>query len=290
MTENGGPPGAERPVQTATLRAGLQLNWGPRPWPGLAHRPAPARTWAARAMRRGRFISGYEGVPAGPGYDQELGRLKQLLGRETTSTFRPRPQRGGRARHLGPRAASSRGTPFPGAAPRRGDRHLVRQGPRALDRGHRRACGTGNLMGSPPPGAGALVLVGDDPRRQVLDPWPCALGRPRWADLKHPVPVPGGQPGRASTSGPSRDRACPGHRDCGPGLKIVHRRSAGRIVNGQPGPREVAGPRGNPVPGAGTQRAPPRGLLHPHAGASLRAGGWSTGSASHGSTPAPQTG
>ena len=117
--------------------------------------------------------------------------------------------------------------------PRRGDRHLVRQGSRPRPR-HRRAAAR-EPDGLAPQGRGAGPGR-RRPRRQVLDP-AVRVGR-RARRPEHPVPVPGGQPGRARPR-PSRDRAVPG-------IGTVDRaedrhRGRGRIVNGQPG-RGLAGP------------------------------------------------
>ena len=223
----------------------------------------------AAGLNVGTFISGYEGSPLA-GYDQELGRLKQLLD-AIRCHVRPWPERGG-GRHLGPgqpaRLHPSR------RRPRRGDRHLVRQGSRPRPR-HRRAAAR-EPDGLAPQGRGAGPGR-RRPGRQVLDP-AVRVGR-RARRPEHPVPVPGGQPGRARPR-PSRDRAVPG-------IGTVDRaedrhRGRGRIVNGQPG-RGLAG-LADPA-GCRDARAHGAGCCTPRSASSSAT--WSrTGSASRGSTRA----
>ena len=177
------------------------------------------------------------GVPAGrlrPGT-----RPAEAVARRERRHLRPGPERGG-GRHRGP-GQPARLHP-PRRRPRRGDRHLVRQGPRPGP-GHRRAAAR-EPDGRTPQGRGAGPGR-RRPRRQVLDPAVRVGLRP--GRPEHPVPVPGGQPGRAR-SRPPRDRAVAGH---GAVDRAEDRhRGRGRIVNGRPG-RGLAGP-------AESRRAPGR--------------------------------
>jgi indolepyruvate ferredoxin oxidoreductase len=109
----------------------------------------------AAGLNIGTFISGYEGSPLA-GYDQELGRLKQLLD-GCDVTFVPGLNEEAAATSV---QGSQLACTLPGAA-RDGVIGIWYGKAPGLDRATD-ALRHGNLMGSHPRG-GALVLVGDDP-------------------------------------------------------------------------------------------------------------------------------
>jgi indolepyruvate ferredoxin oxidoreductase len=113
----------------------------------------------------GTFISGYEGSPLA-GYDQELGRLKQLLDTNDV-TFVPGLNEEAAATSV---QGSQLACTLPGAA-RDGVIGIWYGKAPGLDRATD-ALRHGNLMGSHPRG-GALVLVGDDPAAKSST-LPCA--------------------------------------------------------------------------------------------------------------------
>jgi len=113
----------------------------------------------------GTFISGYEGSPLA-GYDQELGRLKQLLDANDV-TFVPGLNEEAAATSV---QGSQLACTLPGAA-RDGVIGIWYGKAPGLDRATD-ALRHGNLMGSHPKG-GALVLVGDDPAAKSST-LPCA--------------------------------------------------------------------------------------------------------------------
>ena len=109
----------------------------------------------AAGLNVGTFISGYEGSPLA-GYDQELGRLKQLLDANDV-TFVPGLNEEAAATAV---QGSQLACTLPGAT-RDGVLGIWYGKAPGLDRASD-ALRHGNLMGSYPRG-GALVLVGDDP-------------------------------------------------------------------------------------------------------------------------------
>src|SRR5256884_165998 len=113
----------------------------------------------------GTFISGYEGSPLA-GYDQELGRLKQLLDANDV-TFVPGLNEEAAATAV---QGSQLACTLPGAA-RDGVIGIWYGKAPVLDRATD-ALRHGNLMGAHPKG-GALVLVGDDPAAKSST-LPCA--------------------------------------------------------------------------------------------------------------------
>ena len=113
----------------------------------------------------GTFISGYEGSPLA-GYDQELGRLKQLLDANDV-TFVPGLNEEAAATAI---QGSQLACTLPGAT-RDGVLGIWYGKAPGLDRASD-ALRHGNLMGSHPRG-GALVLVGDDPAAKSST-LPCA--------------------------------------------------------------------------------------------------------------------
>jgi len=113
----------------------------------------------------GTFISGYEGSPLA-GYDQELGRLKQLLDANDV-TFVPGLNEEAAATSV---QGSQLACTLPGAT-RDGVLGIWYGKAPGLDRATD-ALRHGNLMGSHPRG-GALVLVGDDPAAKSST-LPCA--------------------------------------------------------------------------------------------------------------------
>ena len=113
----------------------------------------------------GTFISGYEGSPLA-GYDQELGRLKQLL-EANDVTFVPGLNEEAAATAI---QGSQLACTLPGAT-RDGVIGIWYGKAPGLDRATD-ALRHGNLMGSHPKG-GALVLVGDDPAAKSST-LPCA--------------------------------------------------------------------------------------------------------------------
>src|SRR5690349_14513858 len=119
----------------------------------------------AVGLNVGTFISGYEGSPLA-GYDQELGRLKQLLD-ECDVTFVPGLNEEAAATSV---QGSQLACTLPGAA-RDGVIGIWYGKAPGLDRATD-ALRHGNLMGSHPKG-GALVLVGDDPAAKSST-LPCA--------------------------------------------------------------------------------------------------------------------
>src|SRR5436190_783988 len=119
----------------------------------------------AAGRRVGTFISGYEGSPLA-GYDQELGRLKQLLDANDV-TFVPGLNEEAAATSV---QGSQLACTLPGAA-RDGVIGIWYGKAPGLDRATD-ALRHGNLMGSHPKG-GALVLVGDDPAAKSST-LPCA--------------------------------------------------------------------------------------------------------------------
>ncbi|HEX5291182.1 MAG TPA: indolepyruvate ferredoxin oxidoreductase family protein, partial [Streptosporangiaceae bacterium] len=119
----------------------------------------------AAGLNVGTFISGYEGSPLA-GYDQELGRLKQLLDANDV-TFVPGLNEEAAATSV---QGSQLACTLPGAA-RDGVIGIWYGKAPGLDRATD-ALRHGNLMGSHPRG-GALVLVGDDPAAKSST-LPCA--------------------------------------------------------------------------------------------------------------------
>jgi indolepyruvate ferredoxin oxidoreductase len=119
----------------------------------------------AAGLNVGTFISGYEGSPLA-GYDQELGRLKQLLDTNDV-TFVPGLNEEAAATSV---QGSQLACTLPGAA-RDGVIGIWYGKAPGLDRATD-ALRHGNLMGSHPRG-GALVLVGDDPAAKSST-LPCA--------------------------------------------------------------------------------------------------------------------
>jgi indolepyruvate ferredoxin oxidoreductase len=128
----------------------------------------------------GTFISGYEGSPLA-GYDQELGRLKQLLDANDV-TFVPGLNEEAAATAV---QGSQLACTLPGAA-RDGVIGIWYGKAPGLDRATD-ALRHGNLMGSHPKG-GALVLVGDDPAAKSST-LPCASDA-ALADLNIPYLYP----------------------------------------------------------------------------------------------------
>src|SRR6266516_4525328 len=128
----------------------------------------------------GTFISGYEGSPLA-GYDQELGRLKQLLD-GCDVTFVPGLNEEAAATSV---QGSQLACTLPGAA-RDGVIGIWYGKAPGLDRATD-ALRHGNLMGSHPKG-GALVLVGDDPAAKSST-LPCASDS-ALADLNIPYLYP----------------------------------------------------------------------------------------------------
>jgi indolepyruvate ferredoxin oxidoreductase len=128
----------------------------------------------------GTFISGYEGSPLA-GYDQELGRLKQLLDANDV-TFVPGLNEEAAATAI---QGSQLACTLPGAA-RDGVIGIWYGKAPGLDRATD-ALRHGNLMGSHPKG-GALVLVGDDPAAKSST-LPCASDS-ALADLNIPYLYP----------------------------------------------------------------------------------------------------
>ncbi len=119
----------------------------------------------AAGLNVGTFISGYEGSPLA-GYDQELGRLKQLLDANDV-TFVPGLNEEAAATAI---QGSQLACTLPGAT-RDGVLGIWYGKAPGLDRATD-ALRHGNLMGSHPRG-GALVLVGDDPAAKSST-LPCA--------------------------------------------------------------------------------------------------------------------
>ena len=119
----------------------------------------------AAGLNVGTFISGYEGSPLA-GYDQELGRLKQLL-EANDVTFVPGLNEEAAATAV---QGSQLACTLPGAT-RDGVIGIWYGKAPGLDRATD-ALRHGNLMGSHPKG-GALVLVGDDPAAKSST-LPCA--------------------------------------------------------------------------------------------------------------------
>src|SRR5689334_2200886 len=119
----------------------------------------------AAGLNVGTFVSGYEGSPLA-GYDQELGRLKQLLDANDV-TFVPGLNEEAAATSV---QGSQLACTLPGAA-RDGVIGIWYGKAPGLDRATD-ALRHGNLMGSHPKG-GALVLVGDDPAAKSST-LPCA--------------------------------------------------------------------------------------------------------------------
>src|SRR5437588_3492724 len=123
------------------------------------------RRGLAAGLNVGTFISGYEGSPLA-GYDQELGRLKQLLDANDV-TFVPGLNEEAAATSV---QGSQLACTLPGAA-RDGVIGIWYGKAPGLDRATD-ALRHGNLMGSHPKG-GALILVGDDPAAKSST-LPCA--------------------------------------------------------------------------------------------------------------------
>ena len=134
----------------------------------------------AAGLNVGTFISGYEGSPLA-GYDQELGRLKQLLD-GCDVTFVPGLNEEAAATSV---QGSQLACTLPGAA-RDGVIGIWYGKAPGLDRATD-ALRHGNLMGSHPKG-GALVLVGDDPAAKSST-LPCASDA-ALADLSIPYLYP----------------------------------------------------------------------------------------------------
>jgi indolepyruvate ferredoxin oxidoreductase len=134
----------------------------------------------AAGLNIGTFISGYEGSPLA-GYDQELGRLKQLLD-GCDVTFVPGLNEEAAATSV---QGSQLACTLPGAA-RDGVIGIWYGKAPGLDRATD-ALRHGNLMGSHPRG-GALVLVGDDPGAKSST-LPCASDS-ALADLSIPYLYP----------------------------------------------------------------------------------------------------
>jgi indolepyruvate ferredoxin oxidoreductase len=134
----------------------------------------------AAGLNVGTFISGYEGSPLA-GYDQELGRLKQLL-EANDVTFVPGLNEEAAATAV---QGSQLACTLPGAT-RDGVIGIWYGKAPGLDRATD-ALRHGNLMGSHPKG-GALVLVGDDPAAKSST-LPCASDS-ALADLAMPYLYP----------------------------------------------------------------------------------------------------
>ncbi len=134
----------------------------------------------AAGLNVGTFVSGYEGSPLA-GYDQELGRLKQLLDANDV-TFVPGLNEEAAATSV---QGSQLACTLPGAA-RDGVIGIWYGKAPGLDRATD-ALRHGNLMGSHPKG-GALVLVGDDPAAKSST-LPCASDT-ALADLSIPYLYP----------------------------------------------------------------------------------------------------
>ncbi|HEY1319876.1 MAG TPA: 2-oxoacid ferredoxin oxidoreductase, partial [Streptosporangiaceae bacterium] len=134
----------------------------------------------AAGLDVGTFISGYEGSPLA-GYDQELGRLKQLL-EANDVTFVPGLNEEAAATAV---QGSQLACTLPGAT-RDGVIGIWYGKAPGLDRATD-ALRHGNLMGSHPRG-GALVLVGDDPAAKSST-LPCASDS-ALADLNIPYLYP----------------------------------------------------------------------------------------------------
>jgi len=134
----------------------------------------------AAGLNVGTFVSGYEGSPLA-GYDQELGRLKQLLDANDV-TFVPGLNEEAAATSV---QGSQLACTLPGAA-RDGVIGIWYGKAPGLDRATD-ALRHGNLMGSHPKG-GALVLVGDDPAAKSST-LPCASDA-ALADLSIPYLYP----------------------------------------------------------------------------------------------------
>src|SRR6266699_2355192 len=134
----------------------------------------------AAGLNVGTFISGYEGSPLA-GYDQELGRLKQLLDANDV-TFVPGLNEEAAATAV---QGSQLACTLPGAA-RDGVIGIWYGKAPGLDRATD-ALRHGNLMGAHPKG-GALVLVGDDPAAKSST-LPCASDS-ALADLNIPYLYP----------------------------------------------------------------------------------------------------
>src|SRR5690349_401620 len=134
----------------------------------------------AVGLNVGTFVSGYEGSPLA-GYDQELGRLKQLLDANDV-TFVPGLNEEAAATSV---QGSQLACTLPGAA-RDGVIGIWYGKAPGLDRATD-ALRHGNLMGSHPKG-GALVLVGDDPAAKSST-LPCASDA-ALADLSIPYLYP----------------------------------------------------------------------------------------------------
>jgi indolepyruvate ferredoxin oxidoreductase len=134
----------------------------------------------AAGLNVGTFVSGYEGSPLA-GYDQELGRLKQLLDANDV-TFVPGLNEEAAATSV---QGSQLACTLPGAA-RDGVIGIWYGKAPGLDRATD-ALRHGNLMGSHPRG-GALVLVGDDPAAKSST-LPCASDT-ALADLSIPYLYP----------------------------------------------------------------------------------------------------
>ena len=134
----------------------------------------------AAGLNVGTFISGYEGSPLA-GYDQELGRLRQLL-EANDVTFVPGLNEEAAATAV---QGSQLACTLPGAT-RDGVIGIWYGKAPGLDRATD-ALRHGNLMGSHPKG-GALVLVGDDPAAKSST-LPCASDS-ALADLNMPYLYP----------------------------------------------------------------------------------------------------
>jgi indolepyruvate ferredoxin oxidoreductase len=134
----------------------------------------------AAGLNVGTFISGYEGSPLA-GYDQELGRLKQLLDTNDV-TFVPGLNEEAAATSI---QGSQLACTLPGAT-RDGVLGIWYGKAPGLDRATD-AIRHGNLMGAHPRG-GALVLVGDDPAAKSST-LPCASDA-ALADLNIPYLYP----------------------------------------------------------------------------------------------------
>jgi indolepyruvate ferredoxin oxidoreductase len=134
----------------------------------------------AAGLDVGTFISGYEGSPLA-GYDQELGRLKQLL-EANDVTFVPGLNEEAAATAI---QGSQLACTLPGAT-RDGVTGIWYGKAPGLDRATD-ALRHGNLMGSHPKG-GALILVGDDPAAKSST-LPCASDS-ALADLNIPYLYP----------------------------------------------------------------------------------------------------
>ena len=222
----------------------------------------------AAGLNVGTFISGYEGSPLA-GYDQELGRLKQLLDANDV-TFVPGLNEEAAATAI---QGSQLACTLPGAT-RDGVIGIWYGKAPGLDRATD-ALRHGNLMGSHPQG-GALVLVGDDPAAKSST-LPCASDA-ALADLAIPYLYPADSQDVLDLGRHAIELS----RASGlwVGLKIVTAVADGSstvdLAADWPAPRIP--------PGAGTH-APTARLLHPTLG-QLERGMVSTGSASPGSTRA----